>query len=437
MKHMAAHFHGKHNRSWFNDNGDGTFSKVGTYLNEEGSSPGIIVSRNPLSPGAPPPATPDYSESQKKWLAKKSPPTAKVPNGGVGSTPLDTSKRSLRADANNDGMDGRLPKRPKTTPVPLPTQAIVPPPPPPPPAPLSLPPMPPSLPPALPAPPPSLPPLPNHSLEPPPMTETLKYLHRFLSEDQQIPSRPDVLALSKYERVRNMPAAWIDYHMDKAIDPFHYACVVAYLVGVAEEKNPCRKWKGVSRLSDPCVALPLDLPAAARAAFSKTETCIACQYQSCYYNVQNECEWAARGDGPQLSGKIGETTSEQKHKSAFENGHKIVVLDDDTDDDAHTGHSRLATMPPVTRQRSTMSEPDKPTTEGSSKNGVPPATAARKLSPAETGEMEEMEDWEVAPGTIKDAKSNTSEYCSPLAHLYITNTLTNHARHWLFQCVHV
>ncbi|KAL7795288.1 hypothetical protein V8C37DRAFT_373984 [Trichoderma ceciliae] len=397
MKYMAAHFHGKHNRSLFNDNGDGTFSKIGNYMNEDGSSPGIIVSYNPLSPGAPPPATPEYSESQKKLLNKKSPPIPKASTAG--GTPPDALKRSLRADPDNDIVDERIPKRPKTTPVPLPIQA------------------------------PLLPPVtPSQPLDPP-LTNTLLYLHRFLSLDQQVPSRPDIVALSKYERVRNLPASWIDYYFDKALDPLHYACVLAYLVGTAEEKNPCRKWKGVSRLSDPCVALPSTLPAEARAAFSGTETCIACQYQFCCYRTRNECEWAKRESSPGLDGKAEEVEaaaeSQQKREPAFESKYKIIVLDDDgTDDDMVANIHSHAGLPPATRLRgrssssssSSKREPQQVPIRNSYKKSSPPtspaaqasAKIAQKLASAEVEEMEEMEDWEVAPGTIKDERTSTN-----------------------------
>ncbi|KAH8126546.1 hypothetical protein LI328DRAFT_131452 [Trichoderma asperelloides] len=400
MKQIAAHFHGKHSRTLFNDNGDGTFSKVRDYANKDDSSPGIIVSRNPISPGAPPPATPEYSERQKMLLSKRSPP---MPNprasvigaapgyilgGTPGYAPSDVPKRTLRTETNNDVMDERLAKRPKKTPVPLPLPVQAP----------VLPPSPPSQP-----------------LEQPPLTETLRFLHRFLSPNQQVPSRPDILALSKYERVRNLPASWIDYHIDKTIDPLHYACVLAYLVGTAEEKNPCRKWKGVSRLSDPCVGLPASLPAEARAAFSKSETCMACQYQYCYYRTKNECDWAKNENRVVLDGVSeeadataqaeAEAISQSKHESASDNRAKVVVVDDGyTDDDYDIVSEGLSLS---------KREPEEVPIRTSQKKSSPPisaaalaSAAAQKLSTSQMEEVEEMEDWEVAPGTIKDEVTN-------------------------------
>ncbi|KAL7914945.1 hypothetical protein GGI35DRAFT_435641 [Trichoderma velutinum] len=407
MRALSSHFHGKHNRSKFNDNGDGTFSKVGDYVNEDGSSPGIIVSRNPLSPGAPPPAVPDYSESRKKLLNllnKKSPPTGRV--SVIGSAQPDTSKRSLRGDTSNDTMEERLAKRPKTTtPVPLPVQAasLVSPPPP------------------IMQPVPSHPPIPPpiHSLEPP-MTDVLRYLHRSLSPSQQVPARLDVFALSKYEQVRNLPGLWWEHHHNKTLDPLQYACTLAYLVGKAEEMNPCDRWKGLSRLSAPCVGLPPDLPAEARAVFSKSVTCIACQYQFCCYRTKNECEWANEDLHQDLESKTEETVSQQSHQTGVEEGDRAVVLDDEdvgggggTKVDDHAG------LPRVMRQSSGFSsstkQPEQYPIQGSEKKSpplvttaLPTSTAVHKPLPAEVTEMEEMEDWEIAPGTMKDETTNTN-----------------------------
>ncbi|KAL7922541.1 hypothetical protein ACQKWADRAFT_292736 [Trichoderma austrokoningii] len=370
MKHMAAHFHGKHSRFLYNDNGDGTFSKVSAYLNKDDSSPGIIVSRKPISAGAPPAATPEFSEKQKlQLLNRKSPPMPKayVPGATleatVGGGSPDVSKRTV----NDDAMDERLAKRPKKTPVPLPVRATV------------------------------LSPSPfNLPLEQPPLTETLRFLHRFLSPNQQVPSRPDILALSKYERVRNLPASWIDHHIDKTIDPLHYACVLAYLVGTAEEKNPCRKWKGVSHLSEPCVGLPASLPAEARAAFSRSETCMACQYHYCYNRTKNECDWAKNENGMALDGvsEEADATAQAESGAAATTQSKLETNGGCADDD----YDMISDGPPLSKK-----EPEQVFTRTSQKKSSPPISTS---ATTRIEDMEEMEDWEVAPGTVKDEVTN-------------------------------
>jgi hypothetical protein len=229
-------------------------------------------------------------------------------------------------------------------------------------------------------------------------------------------------------------------------------------VGTAEEKNPCRKWKGVSRLSDPCVGLPSNLPAEARAAFSETETCIACRYQFCCYRTKNECEWAKKENSLALNGKTeeAEAAPRPKHESASDNKFKVVVVDDDStgeddddDDEADiaANSKNYATPPLATRQMYlSKKELEQVALRNSYKKSPPtiptvtqtPATA-QKLSTTEMELMEEMEDWEVAPGTIKDEKTNMSEFSPPwLLLLYREHTrLTNCTRYRLFQRLHV
>ncbi|KAH6988015.1 hypothetical protein BKA56DRAFT_578176 [Ilyonectria sp. MPI-CAGE-AT-0026] len=62
LKGLGGHFAAGHCTLTFNDNGDGTLSKVGSYVNHGlGGTPGIVISRNPLPPDAPPPIDPGLS----------------------------------------------------------------------------------------------------------------------------------------------------------------------------------------------------------------------------------------------------------------------------------------------------------------------------------------------------------------------------------------
>ncbi|KPM40790.1 hypothetical protein AK830_g5750 [Neonectria ditissima] len=62
LKGLGGHFSAGHCTLTYNDNGDGTLSQVGSYINHGSkSAPGIVVSQNPLSPNAPPPADPGLS----------------------------------------------------------------------------------------------------------------------------------------------------------------------------------------------------------------------------------------------------------------------------------------------------------------------------------------------------------------------------------------
>ncbi|KAL6876089.1 hypothetical protein HDV57DRAFT_510485 [Trichoderma longibrachiatum] len=394
LKSMALHFHGKHHSGLFNDNGDGTISKRGSYGNNgsKNSSPGIIVSREALPPGAPPPATPSW-KIRGKTSVKKSPltPRASVPatapqsvpesvpqsvpesvpqGASLSAPPPDSSKRSLRSDAgSNDAIYDRAAKRPKTaTPVPLPTGI-----------------------------PSALRPTPQ---SPPPMTDVLRYLHSHLSPTQQVPARPDVLALSKYRQARNVPGLWWEYHRGKTLDPLSYACILAYIVGRAEELNPCRRWKGISRLAEPCVALPLDLPAEAKATFSETETCIACQYQLCCYRLKNECEW---GNSRGSESAAEEAVSQQNHEPAVANGHSDKMASN-PDSSASLSAGQSSGFDSLT----TQSEQYVAEYHHKQEPQIAALTSYRKVSPAEIEAVEKMESWEMAPGTTKEVETNSN-----------------------------
>ncbi|KAL7955610.1 hypothetical protein V8C34DRAFT_291115 [Trichoderma compactum] len=147
----------------------------------------------------------------------------------------------------------------KTTPVPLPVQAtsLVSPPP------VVLQPVPSPL---------LIPPTPVQPLEPP-MTDVLRYLHRSLSPSQQVPARLDVLALSKYKQVRNLPGLWWEHHHNKTLDPLQYASILAYLVGKAEEMGDAHR-----------VSISV-----------------------CCYRTKNECEWANEYQDQDLEGRVEES----------------------------------------------------------------------------------------------------------------------------------
>lgn len=77
LKGLGGHFAAGHCTLTFNDNGDGTLSKVGSYVNHGlGGTPGIVISRNPLPPDAPPPIDPGLSF----FAARINPPIPKLPS---------------------------------------------------------------------------------------------------------------------------------------------------------------------------------------------------------------------------------------------------------------------------------------------------------------------------------------------------------------------
>lgn len=72
LKGLGGHFRACHAKTAFNDNGDGTISAVGMYVqNYWLRMPGVIISQDPLPPGAPPPVLsvwmpPKYSVTESR-----------------------------------------------------------------------------------------------------------------------------------------------------------------------------------------------------------------------------------------------------------------------------------------------------------------------------------------------------------------------------------
>jgi hypothetical protein len=172
------------------------------------------------------------------------------------------------------------------------------------------------------------------------------------------------------------------------------------------------------------VALPPDLPAEAKAAFSKTETCIACQYQLCFYRFKNECEWS-NGDNGSLDSAVEEAVSQQNHEPVVPNGHS-----DKMDlDDGNAGGSKAANLDDYASRTAGQSSAFQSSTTQSKQyvaenhtkqdpqlaaSALDASTASRKVSPAEVEGFEKMEGWEMAPGATKD-ETNLSECVFALA----------------------
>ncbi|RSM19853.1 hypothetical protein CDV31_001211 [Fusarium ambrosium] len=70
LKGLGGHFGASHCSTTFNDNGDGTLTKVSNYVKHGGGgSPGIVISKHPLPSNAPPPSEaglPYVSAAQKR-----------------------------------------------------------------------------------------------------------------------------------------------------------------------------------------------------------------------------------------------------------------------------------------------------------------------------------------------------------------------------------
>ncbi|PHH76054.1 hypothetical protein CDD80_1863 [Ophiocordyceps camponoti-rufipedis] len=231
---LAGHFSAKHCSTTFNDNRDGTISKVGSYKNSK-LSPAVVVSRNPLPKDAEPPVSP---RTPQQW--------------NLYNVNLSNAKRKLEKEQ-------QLPVARAVKPTP--SHAMV-----------------------------------TSDIMPPVTTnenpmQTISYIQSILAPGHVVPTRPDVRAMLELPQKRSLPAAFIKFHQDATISGVIYACAVAYIIGdEVKGSKACRL--PPSRLSDKCIALPSVLSDDAKRIFSKTlTTCVSCHYRSHVTRQRNTCDW--------------------------------------------------------------------------------------------------------------------------------------------------
>lgn len=227
---LIGHFAAKHCNSMFNDNQDGTLSLVAMYKNSRSSSGGIVVSRNPLPPDAPPPAEPSLpfvtAAQRRRRLELLERASAKPATTAPESPPLVTSDIAPR-----DAKGG--------TP-----------------------------------------------------TDACSHLGRLLSPEQRIPTRDDVHFMLHLPLRRALPRSWIQRYGRQVLSVAMYAAALAYLVGDEVMGSEACRRRSSSPLSDPCVGLPSSMPEPKRRCFSKLPTCVSCFYRSVVQRQRNMCTWA-------------------------------------------------------------------------------------------------------------------------------------------------
>ncbi|OBS20130.1 hypothetical protein FPOA_11852 [Fusarium poae] len=306
---LGGHFSAGHCLTTFNDNGDGTLTKVGSYKkNGPGPTPAIVVSRHPLPPNAPPPVNPGLSVA------------ATFQQG-----------RAFREQLTKKTTRGQ------ETPVFPPTPLVR-------------------------------------------SSDVKSFLHKHLSPDQTEHHREDIDFMLSLPRMRDLTKDWKQSHGGKTLDMSHYACALAYLTGrVVDGIEKCRANLGrpTSRLSTPCIALPFGMPTAAKQAFSSLETCVGCRYWCILQRRSNACDWCPASQRRQQ----GSSASSARSSSSED---VTPAMDVDAEEEPEVP----IIMAPVTE---TTTQPA---------TGIP-------SRPDQVGGVElEMEDWEIAPGRMKDSSSS-------------------------------
>ncbi|KAJ4015866.1 hypothetical protein NW752_006795 [Fusarium irregulare] len=347
LKGLGGHFGAGHCSSTFNDNGDGTLSKIGNYQKSgPGNTPGIIISRNPLPHNAPPPVDPGlsvFATFQQQRISRAQEQLAKKPT------------------------------RSHETPVY-------------PPPPLSL-----------------------SGITKEKEKHTIRgYIHRHLDPSQEVFHREDIDFMLTLPRQRDLPHGWKHVHSGQTLDINHYACVVAYLVGrgvTGSDQCTANTTRPSARLSQPCVALPNGMSPSAKEAFSTLETCVGCRYWCHLQRRSNACDWC-----PFPMPRVRATGSGSGRSSS-------------SDDEPTTMEIAEVEAPIVGTVTETVYQNKRPKSDFYKHTKDQPAVAIEKHGQSSTvatndhptvmsgqsqmGNAElEMEDWEVAPGRMKDDSSN-------------------------------
>ncbi|KAK2001065.1 hypothetical protein LX36DRAFT_679258 [Colletotrichum falcatum] len=361
MNALGAHFCAKHRSSTFNDNLDGTLSFV-DYYKKAGAkySPPIVVSQNPLRSNEPPmaePATP-AAKTAVSQLHRKSP----SPEPASGSQP--------------------------TRPV-------------------------------------------------PDSKELMYYLKAHLSPAYALPlERPDVKALLKLPRKRAFPHPWrLKY---TGVGHLAALATVALLIYLTGDEAPaacsvCHEdTQTLDNFLQPCIVMADTVPSFLKEIGNKA--CAGCQWRSNFRREKNHCSF--------LSANVSKSASPATHaehppnapyspssSSAIADTYPLPYSSNRGAQPAELPQSssrgRLTYLPPATKpaprsHTSKISPPGSPPRRvtrhslAASKAAAEPASSSA-AAPTVTSLMGnlmpsnilEMEDWEVAPGRLRDGRSES------------------------------
>ncbi|KAH7145900.1 hypothetical protein B0J13DRAFT_554508 [Dactylonectria estremocensis] len=349
LKRLGSHFSAAHCTLTFNDNGDGTLSKVGSYIKHgPGGTPGIVVSRERLPPGAPPAAVPTLPLPR---------PSSVYPSDATAS-----DKTSLRPSTIMSHH--KTPLRPTTT--------------------ISQ---------------------PSPEAPPPLRSEVKDYLHGFLLPTQKTYKRSDVRDMLTRPRKRNLPEDWLEIHRNTDLDSTHYACALAYLTGdEVTGSERCVSFdttqiQATVRLSDMCIIVPPDMHISAKKLFSIHNTCVGCRYWSHLYKRRSQCDWAPwpKTPGDELTEKdASKPDTMDLDKPEPDTGLELESGSKSEEDEP-------VQSPRRTRRRLTGQK---------SETATPPTTVEKpeEAMSQTSGPVLEMEDWEVAPGRMTNESSSESEF---------------------------
>ncbi|KAK1720347.1 hypothetical protein CaCOL14_004754 [Colletotrichum acutatum] len=385
---LGAHFCAKHRSSKFNDNLDGTLSFVDYYkrVGTKYAAP-IVVSQNPLRGDEPPLAEP-VTAGYKPVSAPAGAPNP-VP---WGPTPKPLNPAPARA----------TPKSYLKNDMTVIKQSLV-------------------------APPPS-------QSVPASDGSLLTYLSGHLSPAYKIPvERPDVKALLKLPRRRPLPQTWkLKYTGIGHLAPLATVALLIFLTG--DIATPCchvcyKHNDPFENFLQPCVVMSATAPGFLKEIGNKA--CSGCQWRSNFRRERNNCSFLSSGQGvpsPQVTPIAPPTRSAVATRSASAttaaDAYALPYPPASQPPPKTSTPVSAASLPPSTQPAPSTHKvnshpplsPPRRTTRYSAANAKLPVDSAASTPAGHASSLSgnimppntlEMEDWEVAPGRIRDERSES------------------------------
>ncbi|KAK2043149.1 hypothetical protein LZ31DRAFT_632171 [Colletotrichum somersetense] len=381
---LGAHFCAKHRNSTFNDNLDGTLSVVDSFkrAGAKYSAP-IVVSQNSLRSNEPPmpePALPPAKAAAASQLQRQSP--SPEPQRRLVTIPRRSVAHKSPA-SHGPSLNQNEP-----------SQAA---------------------------------PVQNS-------TELLTYLRSHLSPAYTLPlERPDVKALLKLPRKRPLPQTWrLKYTGVGHLAPLATVALLIYLTGdeAPEACSVCHKdTNPFENFLQPCMVMADAVPSFLKEVGNKA--CAGCQWRSNFRREKNNCSFLSTGTYASASPATHAerpiiAPSPTSSSSALADSYPLLYgANQGTQPTEPSRSSPRGRLPPATKsapstRSSKISPPGSPprrvtrhslaASKAATEHGSSSATATAVTSL--TGNLMpsnflEMEEWEVAPGRLRDERSES------------------------------
>ncbi|ROT34586.1 hypothetical protein SODALDRAFT_329695 [Sodiomyces alkalinus F11] len=372
---LGAHMNAKHHHSTFNDNGDGTLTWVGRYTNQPGRpSVPIVVSTNPPGPDEPPPVQPTVPAyiAQEKKRAKKLARLRLSSRKHAPKNKKSKSKSRISAAMTDDSAPGKL----------LPRK-----------------------------------------------TSVIEYLHQHFGPELQLPDKGgSQMELLQLPRQRDLPPRWgLHYRFHTWGAPPVFS-VALYLTGDVARDGRCQVCTAGDGIWRQCVVAPKGASAGLRERLKGT--CAGCLFRSNNRRHRNICSFLvgklvaddladrevlaepipvddvptptpAPAPAPATGAALALSAAEPAGSARPIRSTRLARLERSSTD-VTTGAAAAASSAAVvaaSRPTRLKSSPKPSWTDSIINPGAPVITA----------DVLEMEDWEVAPGRIRDNAESAAD----------------------------